>query len=412
MGYPVTRGDKIQVASFGARGRFFSVQSTTPGGVVVITQHTAIRINPPDIVPERSAFRVSYEDVGGLEKELLRVREMIELPMKYPDLFAQLGIEAPKGVLLHGPPGTGKTLIARAVASEIAAHFIHINGPEIIHKYYGESEAKLREKFEEATRNAPSIIFIDEIDAIAPRRAEVVGDVEKRVVAQLLALMDGLVTRGQVVVIGATNIPEILDPALRRPGRFDREVIIGVPNRIARQAILQIHTKYMPLAPSVDLERLANITHGYVGADMEALCKEAGMVALRRILPRIQADEAYRPFETKLDIQVTMEDFLEAFKEIEPTATREFLAERPTTRFEHVGGLREVKQTLRSIIELPMTHAGLFDQIGMEPPRGILFSGPSGTGKSLLAKALAGEYQLTFISVDGPALFSKWLGES
>lgn len=354
----------------------------------------------------------SFKDIGGLEKELQRVREIIEFPMKYPEVFARLGIEPPKGVLLHGPPGTGKTLIARAIAHEIGAHFIHINSPEIINKYYGESEARLREKFEEARRNAPSVIFIDEIDAIAPKRVNVVGDVEKRVVAQLLALMDGLVTRGQVVVIGATNIPEVLDPALRRPGRFDREVVIGVPNRIGRRQILEIHTRSMPLAPNVNLDKLAEITHGYVGADLEAIAKEAGMIALRRILPEINTQTPSKLEDSALNFQVTMEDFIEAFKEIEPGATREFLAERPVLQFKDVGGLTYVKRTLKTLIRLSSNYHRLYETSGMAFPKSLLFTGPSGTGKTLLARALAGESGFTLITVDGPRLFSKWLGES
>lgn len=357
-------------------------------------------------------IRVSFEDIGGLEKELQRVREIIEFPMKYPEVFARLGIEPPKGILLHGPPGTGKTLIARAIAHEIGAHFIHINSPEIINKYYGESEARLREKFEEASRNAPSVLFIDEIDAIAPKRVNVAGDVEKRVVAQLLALMDGLVTRGQVVVIGATNIPEVLDPALRRPGRFDREVIIGIPNRIGRRQILEIHTRSMPLAQNVNLDKLSEITHGYVGADLEAIAKEAGMTALRRILPKIIAKGSHNPEDPTLDFQVNMEDFIEAFKEIEPGATREFLAERPVLKFKDVGGLKSVKRTLKSIIRLSSSYHNFYENSQIAYPKSLLFTGPPGTGKTLLARALAGESGFTLITVDGPRLFSKWLGES
>jgi transitional endoplasmic reticulum ATPase len=315
-------------------------------------------------------------------------------------------------VLLYGPPGTGKTLIARAIASETKLHFFRVNGPEIIHKFYGESEARLREIFEEAARQAPSIIFIDEIDAISPKRAEVLGDVEKRVVAQLLALMDGMVSRGQVIVIGATNIPEIIDPALRRPGRFDREIVLPVPNIEGRKSILKIHSRRMPLASDVDLDRLAQITHAFVGADLEALCKEAGMVALRRYLPLEAENQLASILPTPDHLQITMEDFLTALREIEPTAIREFFTERSTVRWHHVGGLAPIKEALMSIVDWPMKFPELFASGKVSPPRGILFTGPSGTGKTLMAKALAGETGLNFISIGGPMIFSKWLGES
>ena len=340
------------------------------------------------------------------------VREMVELPLKFPQLFGLLGIDPPKGVLLTGPPGTGKTLIARAVSSEVRAHFIHVNGPEVIHKFYGESEAKLRQIFEEAQRNAPSIIFLDEFDALAPKRAQVVGDVEKRVVAQLLALMDGLVERGEVVVIGATNMPELVDPALRRPGRFDREIAIGVPDRGARRQILGIHSRRMPLGPDVDLEQIAEITHGYVGADLEVLCKEAGMVALRRLIPQVRFEADLKPQLDALAFQVTREDFLAAFKVVEPTSTREFLAERPRVTFKDIGGLTETKRTLSSILQLVRAGGALFGHTRFNPPKGILLTGASGTGKTLLARALAGELGLTLITVDQPSLLSKWVGES
>ncbi|MFV1957595.1 MAG: AAA family ATPase, partial [bacterium] len=332
---------------------------------------------------------------------------------KFPDLFTALGIDPPQGVLLSGPPGTGKTLLARTISNEVRAHFIHVNGPEVIHKFYGESEAKLREVFEEARRNAPSIIFLDEIDALAPRRAQVLGDVEKRVVAQLLALMDGLVSRGEVVIIGATNMPELVDPALRRPGRFDREITIGVPNRAGRLQILKIHSRKMPLAADVDLDRLAEITHGYVGADIEGLCKEAGMVTLRRILPEIKFELDEKPrLPEGAEIVVTREDFLDAFKGVVPTSTREFLSERPRVNFSDVGGLDEIKRNLKSIVELPLRGMATFANSRLGPPKGIMFSGPSGTGKTLLAKALAGEMGLTLFTVDPPTLLSKWVGES
>jgi transitional endoplasmic reticulum ATPase len=411
VGVPVVQGDKVKVPFFRGKEYHFLVEETAPAGIVVIHQTTHLKVKSPRLPGARNGG-VSFADIGGLEKELQRVREIIEFPMKYPEVFAKLGIEPPKGVLLHGPPGTGKTLIARAIANELGAHFIHINSPEIINKYYGESEARLRERFEEASRYAPSVIFIDEIDAIAPKRINVAGDVEKRVVAQLLALMDGLVTRGQVVVIGATNIPEVLDPALRRPGRFDREVVVGVPNRIGRRQILDIHTRLMPLAPSVNLDKLAEITHGYVGADLEAMAKEAGMISLRRVLPEIVARGQYNPDDPALDFQVTMEDFIDAFKEIEPSATREFLAERPVLKFKDVGGLTSIKRTLKSIIRLSSSYHNFYDRDNIAFPKSLLFTGPSGTGKTLLARALAGESRFTLITVDGPRLFSKWLGES
>jgi len=408
---PVVLGDHLQVTFLGARPRSFTVEGAVPRGALLISNDTAIAFKVPEVSAEK-AYRVSYEDIGGLEWEVALVREMVELPLKFPQIFGLLGIDPPKGVLLTGPPGTGKTLIARAVSSEVRAHFIHVNGPEIIHKFYGESEAKLREVFEEARRNAPSIIFLDEIDALAPKRAQVIGDVEKRVVAQLLALMDGLVERGEVVVIGATNMPELVDAALRRPGRFDREIAIGVPDRTARRQILGIHSRRMPLAPDVDLEQLAEITHGYVGADLALLCKEAGMVALRRLLPHIRFEVDLKPQLDSLAIQVTREDFLAAFKVVEPTSTREFLAERPRLSLKDVGGLAEAKRTLSSILQIVRGGGALFPHPRFNPPKGILLTGPSGTGKTLLARAMAGELGLTLITVDLPSLLSKWVGES
>jgi transitional endoplasmic reticulum ATPase len=378
---------------------------------VIINQKTKFVLKKPDFSLEAPSH-VSYEDIGGLERELRLVREMVELPLRYAEVFEKLGIEAPKGVLLYGPPGTGKTLIARAIAGETKLHFFRVNGPEIIHKFYGESEARLREIFEEAAREAPSIIFIDEIDAISPKRAEVLGDVEKRVVAQLLALMDGMVSRGQVIVIGATNIPEVIDPALRRPGRFDREIVLPVPNIEGRKSILKIHSRRMPLASDVDLDRLAQITHAFVGADLEALCKEAGMVALRRYLSLEGENHLASILGTPDQLQITMEDFLTALREIEPTAIREFFTERSTVRWHQVGGLDPIKEALMSIVDWPTKYPELFASGKVSPPRGILFTGPSGTGKTLMAKALAGETGLNFISIGGPMIFSKWLGES
>jgi len=412
VGLAVTAGDVVRVTPYGSRGQLFTVAGTAPAqSPVLVTKDTEVQILHADSTHEGS-FHVTYEDIGGLDREVQRVREMVELPLKRPDLFARLGVEAPKGVLIYGPPGCGKTLIARAVATETQAHFIHVNGPEIIHKYYGESEARLREIFEEASRHAPSIIFLDEIDAIAPRRSVVVGDVEKRVVAQLLALMDGLVSRGEVVVIGATNVPEMVDPALRRPGRFDREMEIGVPNQKARLAILKIHSRGMPLAPDVDLEQLARITHGFVGADLEILCKEAGMNALRRILPDLNDGRTPSSNGAAREIQVTLADFRQAMKEVEPTARRELFAEKPAATWDQVGGLDRIKDLLRAAVQSPLQHPELSRHLGAPQPRGILLVGPSGTGKTLVANALAGEADVPFITIDRTLLLSKWVGES
>ena len=409
-GVPVLAGGVVRVPTF-AKAVNFQVVRTIPSGPVVIGKRTDSRV----VEGEQTAARapaVSYEDIGGLEREVARVREIVELPLKYSRVFEQLGILAPKGVLLYGPPGTGKTLLARAVAAESRVHFIHLNGPEIMRKFYGESEAKLREVFEEAARHAPSILFIDEIDAVAPKRAEVSGEVEKRVVAQLLSLMDGFVARGQVIVIGATNIPEVLDPALRRPGRFDREIEIGVPNTQARLQILKIHTRAMPLAPDVDLKEIAEHSHGFVGADLEALGQEVGMIALRGFLSSfpLETDGAVSAELGKL--QVTREDFLAGLKEVEPSATREFFIERGTSTFASLGGLNEQKRLLDAVIEHSQMHDEIYDQLGLMPPRGILLAGPTGTGKTAMARALSGEKQVPLIAIDGPQLYSKWLGES
>ena len=411
QGVAAITGDKVNIPLLGGKPRLFTVEGTSPAGGVIINQKTRFVLKKVDFAPD-AATRVTYDDIGGLEKELRLVRELVELPLRYGDVFEKLGVEAPKGVLLYGPPGTGKTLIARAIAGESGLHFIRINGPEIIHKFYGESEARLREIFEEAAQNAPSVVFIDEIDAIAPKRAEVLGDVEKRVVAQLLALMDGMVRRGQVVVIGATNIPETIDPALRRPGRFDREVVIPVPNVEGRLAILRIHSRRMPLAQDVDLGRLAAITHAFVGADVEALCKEAGMVAVRRYLSLENGRGAVDAKLAADGMRITMDDFLKGLRAVEPTATREISTERSNVTWQDIGGLKEIKKALAAIIDWPVKYPGLFTSARVMPPRGILFTGPTGTGKTLTAKALAGETGLNFISISVSMLFSKWLGES
>ena len=417
-GMPAVIGDRLRVDLVGTRAQDYTVVDTQPKGIVLVQAGTNVRIRG-EAQAERRAAAISYEDIGGLGREIQRIREMIELPLRYPEVFERLGIEAPKGVLLHGPPGTGKTLIARAVAYETNAHFISVAGPEIIHKFYGESEQHLRAIFEEATKKAPSIIFLDELDAIAPKRENVQGEVEKRVVAQLLALMDGLKERGQVIVIGATNIPNVLDPALRRPGRFDREIAIGIPDRNGRLAILEIHSRGMPLAdPStgsgqaVDLAHLADITHGFVGADLEALCREAAMITLRQIIPNIDFAQANIPYEQLLALTVTQDAFLAAMADVEPSAIREVFTEIPDVRWDDVGGLDDTKQTLREAIEWPLKYPALFERAKTQPPRGILLSGPPGCGKTLLAKAVASESEANFISIKGPQLLSKWVGES
>ena len=412
-GLPLVEGDTIRANLFGTRSQDFTVISSIPRGLVLVHARTKIEVKEKT-EPRVKDSKISYEDIGGLGKELHRIREMVELPLKYPQIFERLGIDPPKGVLLHGPPGCGKTLIARAVANETAAYFTHITGPEIMGKFYGESEGRLRAVFEEAKNNAPAILFIDEIDAIAPKREEMGGEkqVERRVVAQLLALMDGLESRGEVIVIGATNIPNSLDPALRRPGRFDREIAISIPDHKGRLDILQIHTRGMPLAQDVDLERLSQITHGFVGADLEALSREAAMNALRKIMPNIdfQLDEI--PYETLLKLEVTMNDFTEALKEVEPSAIREVFVEVPNVRWEDVGGLDEMKQKLVEAVEWPLRYPHLFQEANVNPPKGILLSGSPGTGKTLVAKALAHESEVNFISIKGPELISKYIGES
>ena len=411
---PVTKGDTVIVPGIALIGRAlpFIVVEISPAGIVQITEGTEVNIREEAISEsELAAPKVTYEDVGGLKDELTKVREMIELPLKHPELFDRLGIEPPKGVLLQGPPGTGKTLIAKAVANESGANFYSIQGPEIMSKFYGESEARLREVFEEAEQNAPAIIFIDEIDSIASKREDTQGEVERRVVAQLLTLMDGLKGRGKVVVIGATNRVDAVDPALRRPGRFDREIEIGVPSRDGRKEIMQIHTRSMPLANDFDIDYLVDNSHGFVGADLGALAKEGAMKALRRYLPEIDLEQPV-PTEVLEKMVIEMNDFKEALKEIEPSALREVLIEIPRVTWDDVGGLGEIKQQLREAVEWPLNKPEVFKRMGIKPPRGILLYGPPGTGKTLLAKAVANESRANFISVKGPELLSKWVGES
>jgi transitional endoplasmic reticulum ATPase len=388
------------------------VVSTAPAPIVMMNDETVVEVSSTPVKRVEEISGITYEDIGGLSEELQKIREMVELPMKHPELFRHLGIEPPKGVILYGPPGTGKTLIAKALANETGASFLTINGPEIMSKFYGESEARLREVFQEAEQRAPSIIFIDELDAIAPKRSEVTGEVERRVVSQLLTLMDGLKGRGQVVVIGATNRIEAIDPALRRPGRFDREIRIGVPDRNGRKEILQIHTRRMPLAPDVNLDELAEVTHGFTGADIAALCREAAMNALRRFLPKIDLEKDVIPAEVLEQLKVSREDFAEALKTIQPSALREVILEIPNVTWDMIGGLEDVKQQLKEAVEWPLKYPDVFKRLGIRPPRGILLYGPPGVGKTLLAKAVATESEANFISVKGPEVLSKWVGES
>ena len=390
------------------------IAKVLPKGIAIVTDETDIELKEEPYKPEEGKKELSdihYEDIGGLGRELQLVREMIELPLRHPEIFERLGIQPPKGVLLYGPPGTGKTLIAKAVANEVDAHFISLSGPEIMSKYYGESEKGLRGKFEEAEQNAPAIIFIDEIDSIAPKRAEVQGEVERRVVAQLLSLMDGLKGRGQVIVIAATNLPDAIDPALRRGGRFDREIEIGIPDKKGRLEIFQVHSRGVPLADDVKLEEFANSTHGFVGADISLLVKEAAMHALRKVIPQIKIDEDI-PNEVLDQLKVTNEDFAEARKHVEPSAMREVLVEVPDVTWDQVGGLEDVKQELREAVEWPLKFPDVFERLMTKPPKGILLFGPPGTGKTLLAKAVANESECNFIAVKGPELLSKWVGES
>ena len=412
---PLIKGDNVMVPYFGGRLTFQVIGVTPAADAVLVTQKTSFHIAEKGETL-RGVPQVTYEDIGGIRDEIKKVREMIELPLRHPEIFEKLGIEAPKGVMLYGPPGTGKTLLAKAVANESNAHFISISGPEIMSKFYGESEARLREIFKEAREKAPSIIFVDEIDSIAPKREEVTGEVERRVVSQMLSLMDGLEARGKVIVISATNRPNAIDPALRRPGRFDREIEIKVPDKKGRQEILQIHTRNMPLLSegddSVVIDKIAAVSHGYVGADLEYLCKEAAMKCLRRLLPELNLEEEKIPPETLDKLIVNGQDFKKALVEVTPSGMREVFIENPDVKWEQVGGLAEVKRELMEAVEWPMKYPGLYDKLGHKMPRGILLHGPSGTGKTLMAKAVATQSEANFVSVRGPELLSKWVGES
>ena len=440
VGLPVTIGDLLRVGTPGAAPREFLIIGTTPATpsysvrkrvtgeletlvppqpqpvtdteAVIVHSGTVVRAQARGATRPGGLGRVSYEDIGGLGKELQRIREMIELPLKYPAVFDRLGVEPPKGVLLYGPPGTGKTLIARVVASETNAAFFIINGPEIMNKFYGESESRLRSVFQEAQRRAPSIIFIDELDALAPKRSETGGEVERRIVGQLLALMDGMTSRGQIVLIGATNQPNALDPAMRRPGRFDREISLRVPDVRGRTEILQIHSKDAALANDVDFARLAQLTPGFVGADLEALCREAAMIALRRVLPHIDYEKGYIPYATLVNLNITMADFQAALREIEPSTTREVYVEVSETSWDDIGGLEKVKALLTEGVEWPLRYPEVYAHAKVEAPRGVLLSGPPGSGKTLIARALANQCEANFISIKGPELLSKWVGES
>ena len=412
---PLIKGDNVMVPYFGGRLTFQVIGVTPAADAVLVTQKTTFHIAEKGETL-RGVPQVTYEDIGGIRDEIKKVREMIELPLRHPEIFEKLGIEAPKGVMLYGPPGTGKTLLAKAVANESNAHFISISGPEIMSKFYGESEARLREIFKEAREKAPSIIFVDEIDSIAPKREEVTGEVERRVVSQMLSLMDGLEARGKVIVISATNRPNAIDPALRRPGRFDREIEIKVPDKKGRQEILQIHTRNMPLMSegdgTVNIDKISSVSHGYVGADLEYLCKEAAMKCLRRLLPELNLEEEKIPPETLDKLIVISEDFTKALREVTPSGMREVFIENPDVKWDEVGGLAEVKRELMEAVEWPMKYPELYEKLGHKMPRGILLHGPSGTGKTLMAKAVATQSEANFVSVRGPELLSKWVGES
>lgn len=415
-GLPVREGDRVRVTLFGTRSTDFRVISTTPRGTVIINPTTQLVISGPKGGQKAAASGaptpVSYEDIGGLKHQLQRIREMIELPLRYPELFERLGIDAPKGVLLHGPPGCGKTLIARTIAAEADANFFTVSGPEIIHKFYGESEAHLRKIFQEAAAKGPSIIFLDEIDAIAPRREGTLGEVEKRVVAQLLALMDGLSRRQNLIVIAATNLPNVIDPALRRPGRFDREIEIPIPDRDGRLQILEIHSRGMPLASDVQMRHLADATHGFVGADLQGLCREAAMLCLRRLMPELDLSLEAVPYERLATLEVRMDDFRGALLDVEPSAIREVFVEIPNVTWDDIGGLEDTKARLKEAVTWPLKYPQLYEQAGVRPPKGILLDGPPGCGKTLLAKAVAHETGVNVISMKGPALMSKYVGES
>ncbi|MDA4116716.1 MAG: CDC48 family AAA ATPase [Thaumarchaeota archaeon] len=407
----MTKGDSLPLNIMG-RKVDFHVEATTPSGAALVTLDTEFRLGTVRKPLNTGVPRITYEDIGGLTKEVQKIREMIELPLRHPEIFERVGIEAPKGVLLYGPPGTGKTLLAKAVANETNANFYSIGGPEIMSKFYGESEEKLRGIFKEAQENAPSIIFIDEIDSIAPKREEVSGELEKRIVSQLLSLMDGLEPRGKIVVIGATNRPDALDPALRRPGRFDREIEIGIPDEKSRLQILQIHTRGMPLEEDVKLEEMARVTHGFVGADLQALAKEAALLAVRRVLPEINLEKTTVPPKTLNKIKVRMQDFQDAVREVTPSALREVLVQAPNVKWDDIGGLTGIKEELTEAVEWPLKYGKLFEKGDVTPPKGILLYGPPGTGKTMIAKAVANESEANFISIKGPELISKWVGES
>ena len=412
LNHVFTTGDSVSLnTQLGGRVQFI-VTSTKPSKPVIVTENTVFKLGSMTKAVDTSIPRITYDELGGLKNEVQKIREMVELPMRHPELFEKIGVEAPKGVLLYGPPGTGKTLLAKAVAGETNAHFISLSGPEIMGKYYGESEEKIREIFTQAEENAPSIIFIDEIDSIAPKRDEVSGEVEKRIVSQLLTLMDGMKSRGKVVVIAATNRPDSIDPALRRPGRLDREIEIGIPDEEGRLDILSIHTRGMPIDEKVDLKQISKITHGFVGADLEVLAKEAAMRSLRRILPEIDLDEGKISKEILQKIEISNDDFKEALKEVRPSALREVQVQIPNVSWDDVGGLDELKEELREAVEWPIKHKEAFDYVNVETPKGILLHGPPGTGKTLIAKALAKMTESNFISIKGPELLSKWVGES
>ena len=412
LNHVFTTGDSVSLnTQMGGRVQFI-VTSTKPSKPVLVTENTVFKLGAMTKAVDSSVPRITYDELGGLKKEVQKIREMVELPMRHPELFDKIGVEAPKGVLLYGPPGTGKTLLAKAVAGETNAHFISLSGPEIMGKHYGESEERIREIFTQAEENAPSIIFIDEIDSIAPKRDEVSGELEKRIVSQLLTLMDGMKSRGKVVVIAATNRPDSIDPALRRPGRFDREIEIGIPDDEGRFDILSIHTRGMPIDQKVDLKQISKTTHGFVGADLEVLAKEAAMKSLRRILPEIDYDEEKISSEILEKIQITSDDFRDALKEVSPSALREVQVQAPNVSWDDVGGLDELKDELKEAVEWPIKYKDAYDYVDVESPKGILLHGPPGTGKTLIAKALAKMTESNFISIKGPELLSKWVGES